>query len=198
MSNVSLGGEMLMRVLRNLFTNANLVALSVDFSRNPINPKGAQLIASVMKLGTKLVALDLSETGIREKGGIAVLQTVQPSLQCLVLDRVFSEGGKLTDDLLATLGGLMASFSSLHLLSIAGGSGARLGKSIAKLFRASAKSNIYYVIYALLAYIKSCSAVEMDLSGHHMGDEAFAILCDNLRTNVFLRSLKCARSRCIF
>eukprot|EP01124_Arcella_intermedia_P001764 TRINITY_DN10964_c0_g1_i1.p1 TRINITY_DN10964_c0_g1~~TRINITY_DN10964_c0_g1_i1.p1 ORF type:complete len:899 (+),score=162.43 TRINITY_DN10964_c0_g1_i1:28-2724(+) len=165
LANTQLGAPLYAKILQTLFDNKNISNISVDLSRNSLGLPGIQQIASSFKTAN-INALDLSDNGIKEKGGIELLKSLSNvKIQRLILDRNFGE--KEADELCALLGSFLQTHPELYHLSIAGNSSNKMGRAMKVFFD----------------QISQTALEELDFSGNQVGDATFAAFSLSLATN---------------
>lgn len=169
-SNISI--ENTASIFTTLINNAKLSKLRIGASGLELGSKGAKLLSSPLNVCKNIETLDLSINDFGKSGGISLFPSLPASLTKLSIAGNF----RSSDDWVEKeLGGMIKTQETLISLDLSGRSKARLKGSLAKL------SSVLQTTVSL---------TELDLSNNHMKDEAFAQLCQALRTNASLKTFR--------
>lgn len=169
-SNISV--ENTASIFTTLVNNAKLANLSLGVSGLELGSKGAKLLSSPLVISSNIRTLDLSNNDFGKSGGISLFPSLPSSLTKLSLAGNFRSSDDWVENELAKM---IKTQETLQSLDLSGRSKARLKGSLAKL------STVLQTTVSL---------TELDISNNHMKDEAFAQICQALRTNASLKTFR--------
>eukprot|EP01125_Pyxidicula_operculata_P002331 TRINITY_DN1221_c0_g1_i1.p1 TRINITY_DN1221_c0_g1~~TRINITY_DN1221_c0_g1_i1.p1 ORF type:complete len:874 (+),score=149.94 TRINITY_DN1221_c0_g1_i1:28-2649(+) len=175
-SGLGIGADIVSKFIKQLAKNTTITELDLNLSHNNFGSDAAQLGPALQSF-VALKVLDLSDNGIKEKGSTDILRHIHPSLKKLVFNRNIGTNEKSEHKMnfVKTLAQFIAHHPSCTSISIAGGSGYKIGPLISIMFGDSANNK----------YLQ-----ELDISGNNIGDDAFSKFCVCMVQNIGLKSLK--------